>query len=100
MLIAVVGLATILMVVWLLLLGMVSNEDWIAAARNKVLDNMQQIDKLRMKDAANAVSLQQYHGIAAKAMSLFLGGTSEKEITKIEKQNEALQKGNLRSVSM
>lgn len=100
MLIVVVGLATILMVVWLLLLGMVSNEDWIVAAKNKVLDNMQQIDKLRMKDAANAASLQRYHGIAGKVMSLFLGGTSEKEIAKIEKQNEALQKGNLRSVSI
>jgi len=100
MLIAVVGFATILMVIWLLLLGMVSNEDWVAAARNKVLDNRQQIDKLRMKDATNASRLLQYHGVAAKVMSIFLGGTSEKEIAKLEKQNEALQKGNLRSVSI
>lgn len=98
MLIAVVGFATILMAIWLLLLGMVSNEDWVAAARNKVLDNRQQIDKLRMKNAANANRLLQYHGAAAKVMSIFLGGTSEKEIAKLEKQNEALQKGNLRSV--
>lgn len=100
MLTVVVGLATILLVVWLLLLSMVSNDDWIAAARNKVLDNRQQIDRLRMKDAANAESLRQYHGIAAKVMSLFLGGTSEKEIAKIEKQNDELQKGRLRSVSI
>lgn len=100
MLIAVVGFATTLMVIWLLLLGMVSNEDWVAAARNKVLDNRQQIDKLRMKDATNASRLLQYHGVAAKVMSIFLGGTSEKEIAKLEKQNEALQKGNLRSVSI
>ena len=52
MLIAVVGLATILMIVWLVLLGMVSKEDWVAAATNKVLDNRQEIDKLRMKDVA------------------------------------------------
>ncbi len=100
MLMVVVGLATILLVVWLLLLSMVSNDDWIAAARNKVLDNRQQIDRLRMKDAVNAESLRQYHGIAAKVMSLFLGGTSEKEIAKIEKQNDELQKGRLRSVSI
>lgn len=100
MLIAVVGFATFLLVAWLLFLGMVSNEDWVAAARNKVLDNRQQIDKLRMKDAANANSLQQYHGVAAKVMSLFLGGSSDKEIAKIEKQNDALQKGNLRSVGI
>lgn len=100
MLIAVVGFATVLLIAWLLLLGMVNNEDWIAAAKNKVLDNRQQIDKLRMKDAANASRLQQYHGISAKVMSLFLGSTSEKEIAKIEKQNEMLQKGNLRSVGI
>ena len=85
MLIAVVGFATTLMVIWLLLLGMVSNEDWVAAARNKVLDNRQQIDKLRMKDATNVSRLLQYHGVAAKVMSIFLGGTSEKEIAKLEK---------------
>ena len=33
-------------------------------------------------------------------MAIFLGGTSEKEIAKLEKQNDALQKGNLRSVSI
>lgn len=100
MLIVVVGFATILMAIWLLLLGMVSNEDWVAVARNKVLDNRQQIDKLRMKNAANANRLLQYHGAAAKVMAIFLGGTSEKEIAKLEKQNDALQKGNLRSVSI
>lgn len=100
MLILAVGLATMLLAVWLVLLGMVSNEDWIAAAKNKVLDNRQQIDKLRMKDAANAERLRQYHGIATKVMSLFLGGTSNKEISKIEKQNEELQRGRLRSVSI
>lgn len=100
MLIVVVGFATILMAIWLLLLGMVSNEDWVAAARNKVLDNRQQIDKLRMKNAANANRLLQYHGAAAKVMAIFLGRTSEKEIVKLEKQNDALQKGNLRSVSI
>ena len=34
MLIAIVILASILMIVWLLLLGMVNNEDWVAAATN------------------------------------------------------------------
>lgn len=100
MLIAVVGLATILMIVWLLLLGMVSKEDWVAAATNKVLDNRQEIDKLRMKDALNAKALKQYHGVAAKVMSLFLGGNSEKKIEKIDKQSTELQTGILRGVSI
>jgi len=100
MLIVVVGLATILVIVWLVLLFMVNNEDWVAAATSKVLDNRQEIDKLRIKDAANAEALEQYHGVAKKVMSLFLGGNSEKQIQKIEKQNEDLQNGVLRSVSI
>ena len=100
MLVAIVGLATILLIAWILLLGMVSKEDWIAAATNKVLDNRQEIDKLRMKDVLNAEALKQYHGVAGKVMSLFLGGNSEKQIQKIEKQTSDLQKGNLRGVSI
>ena len=100
MLIAVVGLATILMIVWLVLLGMVSKEDWVAAATNKVLDNRQEISQLRTTDALNAKALKQYHGVAAKVMSLFLGGNSEKKIEKIDKQSTELQKGVLRGVSI
>jgi len=88
------------MIVWLVLLGMVNNEDWVAAATCKVLDNRKEIDRLRIKDAANAEALEEYHGVAKKVMSLFLGGNSEKQILKIEKQNEDLQNGVLRSVSI
>lgn len=100
MLIAIVILASILMIVWLLLLGMVNNEDWVAAATNKVLDNWNEIDKLRMKDAGRAETLKEYHGVAGKVMFLFLGGSSDKNIAKIEKQNTELQSGNFRGVSI
>lgn len=100
MLIAIVILASILMIVWLLLLGMVNNEDWVAAATNKVLDNWSEIDKLRLKDAERASSLKEYRGVAGKVMSVFLGGSSDKNISKIEKQNTELQRGNFRGVSI
>lgn len=92
--------ATALVVIWLLLLSQVSEEDWIAAAFCKVLDNRMATEQLRNKAAANQSLLAKYHGLAAKIMSLFLGGGKEKEIQKLLDQNEALQQGNLRTVSL
>lgn len=100
MLIAVAAVATILMVLWLVLLGMVNNEDWIEAATIKILDNRQQMERLRRKDAANRKKLAQYHGIASRVMGLFLTTDSEKERAKLERENDALQAGNLKSVGI
>lgn len=71
--------ATVLLVAWLFLLGQVSREDWTTAAYNRVLDNRLEEDRLLMKDAARAGKLEQYHGIVARIMGLFLGGSSEKD---------------------
>lgn len=92
--------ATLLVIVWLALLSMADNQDWIDAAFGKILDNRQEIAKLQRKDAASAEKLARYHGIAAKVMKLFLGGNSQKEIAKLEKQNSDLQQGNFRSLSI
>lgn len=98
MLIIILVIATLLLAVWLLLLNMVTNEDWSAAAINKVLDNRMEIDRLKRVDAANKNKLAQYHGISAKVMKLFLGGDHEKEIKKLHEKNVALQSGDLRSL--
>jgi len=100
MLIVISAVATLLAVVWLILLGMVTDEDWIAAAYNKVFGNLREIDKLKRKDAANRQELEKYHGIAAKVMGLFLGGNHKKEIEALLKENKALQRGNLKTVSI
>lgn len=92
--------ATVLAAIWLLLLSQVSEEDWVAAAFCKVLDNREEIEKLRRKDEANEEALEGYHGLAARIMGLVLGGGSEKKIQKLEEQNRALQQGDLRSVSL
>lgn len=60
--------ATVLILAWLVLLSMATNEDWIDAAYVKVLDNRQEIEKLRRRDAARAQKLAHYHGITAKVM--------------------------------
>lgn len=92
--------ATALAAVWLILLGQVAEEDWVNAAFCKVLDNRAAVEKLRRKDEANRETLSRCHGLSAKVMRLILGGGKEKEIQKLERQNQALQQGNLRSVSI
>lgn len=100
MLIIVLVIATGLLAVWFAFLSMVNNDDWIAAAYNKVLDNMETIEKLQLKDASKREKLAEYHGVAAKFMKLFLGGNSEKEIAALTEQNSQLQSGNLKKVSV
>ncbi len=100
MLIAVLGAATVLGAIWLVLLGMVSEEDWVEAAFNAVLDNRMEIDRLQSRDAANAKILEQYRGAAAKVMGLFLESDSQKKIDALNRKNDALQRGNLRAVRL
>ncbi|MDR2360814.1 MAG: type II secretion system F family protein [Oscillospiraceae bacterium] len=92
--------ATILAVIWFILLGMVSEQDWVVAATNKVLDNRGQINKLRVKSASNRGLLAQYNGMSAEVMSVFLGGDGIKAIAKLEDRNEQLQRGNLKWVNI
>lgn len=100
MIIVVLVLATAMAAVWAALLFMIKREDWIAAAYNKVLDNLNTIDKLRLKDAVKREKLAGYHGFVAVVMNIFLGGNSEKEIAKLERQNELLQGGNLKNLGI
>jgi len=100
MLIVVLVLATLMMGFWLILMSMTQRDDWVAAAYNKVLDNLSTINKLRLKDTAQQEKLAEYHGAIARIMKLFLTANSEKECKKLEKQNIQLQKGNLKSLSI
>lgn len=92
--------ATLLMTIWVVLLCMVTKEDWIAATYNNILDNIIAIDKLRQKDAAKQDKLAEYHGIAAVVMQIILGGNSEKEIAKMERKNERMRGGDLNGVGI
>lgn len=92
--------ATILMIVWLLLLSRVEEEDWIAAAFCKVLDNRAEMERLQQKAMRNQAALEQYSGFPRKIMGLFLSGSEDKAIAKLEEQSEALQKGDLSGVNL
>ena len=100
MTIFVLVLATLLAAVWLVQLQSARKEDWLAAAYNQILDNRQEIEKLRKKDRENAEKLAQYHGAAAKVMGLFLGGDSKKEMKQLQKSNAAIQQGDFRKVGV
>jgi len=94
------ALATILMLTWILFMTMVRKADWVNAAYNKVLDNLAAIEKLKKKDSIKKTKLSQYHGISRSIMKFFLGSDSSKEIKKLERNNEKLQRGNLSSVNI
>lgn len=93
-------LATALLLLWLVLLFQVTDEDWVMAAYNKVLSNLDAIAALERKDAEKKKKLSQYHGVMARVMGLVSGGNSQKEIEKLKENNVRLQQGNLKSVNL
>lgn len=92
-------IATVLAAVWMFLLFGAAQDDWVVAAYNRVLDNRLRIEKLRRHDLEKEERLSKYHGVSRKIIGLVLSGSSEKKIKKLEKENLALQSGNLRSVN-
>lgn len=92
-------LATILLAYWILLLMQADREVIREAAINKVIENQQKADKLRKKDSARKEQLDSYSGFLRKFMSLFLGGDSEKECRKLERENEKIKDGAVNRVN-
>ena len=88
-------LATVLAVFWIVLLFMVTPEDWMTAAYARVVDNRLEVSRLQRLDEERAAKLERYHGFPARVMRIFLGGSSEKKIRQLNKQSEDLQKGYL-----
>lgn len=100
MVIIIMSFATVLTAAWILLLGKVSREDWITAAYSKVFDNLRAINKFRLKDAAKQEKLSRFQGAAAVGIRLILGGDSSAKIAKLERCNDRLQRGDLRSLNI
>ena len=92
--------ATTLAALWLFLLFHVNQDDWVAAAYARVVDNRIEAERLRQRDAERAEQLARYHGVTAKAMGLLLGGSSDKKIAKLERRSQELQNGDLSSLSL
>lgn len=100
MLIVIMAFSSALLVFWIVLLGGASREDWIAAAYCKVFDNLAAIEKLLVKDKARKEKLTRCRGIASVGMRLLPGGDPKKEVKKLERANERMQRGDLKSLNM
>ena len=100
MLIAVLVVATLFIIFWLILLGRVTEDDWVLAAYVKVFDNNTAIEKLYIKDRLDREKISGYSGIAFLIMKTVLGKGSIKKIKKLEHDIEKLHKGNLRSINI
>ena len=98
--IVIISLATLLASAWLILLGRVAPDDWIAAAYVKVYNDLCKVDELRRKAAVNREKLSRCSGIAYAIMRLFLGGDQEKQINKLTVDSRHLMEGNFRSLSV
>ena len=100
MLIAISIIATLLLIIWLILLGRVTGEDWVLAAHVKVIDNYAAIKKLQIKDKQNSLQLSEFSGVAVLILKLTKREDSTGKIQKLKSEIESLQKGDLKSINV
>jgi len=99
MIYAILLVATLLIIVWLILLFRVSKEDWIQAAYAKVFDNHRAVRKLRLKDLSLSEKTKDYNGFMRTFLTKICGNSSIK-IYKLEKDIQCLHKGNIKSINV
>jgi len=100
MAILILVIATVFAAAWLMLLGRVNQEDWIAAAYCKVYDNISAISKHRLKDAIKKEKLSRYRGAASVGARIIFGGDSGKAVKKLEYDIKRLQNGDLKRLNV
>ena len=96
MLLIVLGVATVLAVFWLVLLGLAETEDWRLCAYNKVFDNLLKMERLCEKHAARK---KMPENATWWGRALF-GGGPEKKVSAITAQNERLSQGDLKNLGI
>jgi len=92
-------IATLLILIWLILLSRVTEEDWVLAVYAKVYDTHAAIKKLQIKDRQNTAWLTGYSGTIYSVLSKVYGKDSTKKIKNLEKGIKNLQEGNLKSIN-
>lgn len=85
--------ASVLAVIWMLLLFQLTAEDWKIAAYVKVFDYLEQIKKMR---SLQAVSSDEPKGF----MRFFSGRNYAKKIAALEKKSQKIREGNFSEVSL
>jgi len=99
MIIAILIVATLMIIAWLIMLGRVTSDDWLLAAYVKLFDNQTAIKNLHIKSRFAAEKTSGYSGITLKIIRFASEGDSKKKIKKLERNIECLQNGDLRSIN-
>lgn len=98
--------ATVLVIIWLLLLNRATYDDYAKAAYCKVLDNYNLIDKITAKGKERYESFTIYSGVlpvSAKLINriyIISVKAAERKVQTLKNKNEELQNGELKSVNM
>jgi len=100
MIIAILVIATVLAVGWIMLLWRATQDDWVMSAYSKVYSNIRAIEKLRQKDKGKDIILSQYSGIAAVGMRVLIGRDSVEKIKKLELSNKRLCNGEMAGINV
>ncbi|MDR2571953.1 MAG: type II secretion system F family protein [Oscillospiraceae bacterium] len=93
-------IATLLLVIWLILFGRITCDDWMLAAYVKVFDNLAAINKLKLRDIENTKKLSGYSKIALKIMKIIINNDSSAKIQKLKRDIERLKAEDLRSINV
>ena len=99
MIIALMIIATLMVVTWLILLGRVKHADWLQATRVRIFDNRTAINKQHAKNKKALEDLSGHSGIILYFMKKIRSGDPGRKITKMERDIGRLKKGDLRSIN-
>jgi len=93
-------IATILTVLWLILLGRANADDWKQATNARILNNRVKIRKLIKINRDNIDKLSSYSGFILAFMKIITGSKNDKKVEKLKKETERLQseKANYKSI--
>lgn len=100
---AILIIASILIVCWLMLLSRTTKKDWALALSAKIFDNKTNINKLCKKDKLIGEKLSGYKNLPPFVLRILLsvsGGNSQNKIKKLERDTTQLQNGNRKSLNV
>jgi tight adherence protein C len=94
------GFASLFVLFWLIQLFSADEADWVAAATDRVVWNIDEVEKLKLKAEQKREKLESYNGAIKNIMKAFLSGDYAKEINAFNESSEQLRRGNMKSVNL